>query len=48
MEALIAFSWHRCDIKPSVEIANHVVMAANASGVERYKASAVWCLGKNL
>jgi tetratricopeptide (TPR) repeat protein len=46
MEALIAFGWHRCDIKPSVEIANHVVTAANASGVERYKASAVWCLGK--
>jgi tetratricopeptide (TPR) repeat protein len=46
MEALIAFGWHRCDIKPSVEIANHVVTAANASGVGRYKASAVWCLGK--
>ena len=46
MEALIAFSWHRCDIKPSIEIASHAVTAANASGVERYKASAVWCLGK--
>ena len=46
MEALIAFSWHRCDTKPSLEIANYVVTAANASGVERYIASAVWCLGK--
>jgi hypothetical protein len=46
MEALIAFGWHRCDIKPSIEIANYVVTAANASGVEKYKASAVWCLGK--
>jgi tetratricopeptide (TPR) repeat protein len=46
MEALIAFSWHRCDTKPSLEIANHLVMVANASGVDRYIASAVWCLGK--
>jgi tetratricopeptide (TPR) repeat protein len=45
MEALIAFSWHRCDSKPNLEIANHAVMAAKASGVERYMASAVWCLG---
>jgi hypothetical protein len=46
MEALIAFGWHRCDTKPNLEIANHVVTAAKASGVERYIASAVWCLGK--
>jgi tetratricopeptide (TPR) repeat protein len=46
MEALIAFAWHRCDTKPSVEIADHVVTAANASGVERYIASAAWCLGR--
>jgi tetratricopeptide (TPR) repeat protein len=45
MEALIAFSWHRCDSKPNLEIANHAVTAAKASGVERYMASAVWCLG---
>jgi tetratricopeptide (TPR) repeat protein len=45
MEALIAFSWHRCDSKPNLEIANHAVTAAKASGVERYVASAVWCLG---
>jgi tetratricopeptide (TPR) repeat protein len=45
MEALIAFSWHRCDTKPSLEIADYVVTAANASG-ERYLASAVWCLGQ--
>ena len=46
MEALIAFSWHRCDTKPNLEIANHAVMAAKASGVERYIASAMWCLGE--
>ena len=46
MEALIAFNWHRCDTKPNLEIANHVVTAAKASGIERYIASAVWCLGQ--
>ncbi|KIM42785.1 hypothetical protein M413DRAFT_444444 [Hebeloma cylindrosporum] len=46
LEALVAFSWHRCDTKPSLEIANHVVTVAKASGVVRYIASAVWCLGK--
>jgi tetratricopeptide (TPR) repeat protein len=45
MEALIAFSWHRCDTKPNLEIANYTVTAAKASGAERYIASAVWCLG---
>jgi tetratricopeptide (TPR) repeat protein len=45
MEALIAFCWHRCETKPSLEIANHVVTVAKASG-ERYLASALWCLGK--
>ena len=46
MEALIAFSWHRCDTKPNLEIANHVVTAAKALGIERYIASALWCLGR--
>ena len=45
-EALIAFSWHRCRTKPSLEIANHAVMAAKASAIEKYIASAVWCLGR--
>jgi len=45
MEALIAFSWHRCDTKPNLKITNHAVTAAKASGVERHIASAVWCLG---
>ncbi|KAJ3506487.1 hypothetical protein NLJ89_g6842 [Agrocybe chaxingu] len=45
-EALIDFSWHRCDTKPNLDIANHAVMAARASGLERHIASAVWCLGK--
>jgi hypothetical protein len=46
MEALISFSWHRCDTKPNLEIANHTVTAAKAFGVLRYIASAVWCLGR--
>jgi len=46
MEALIAFSWHRCDTKPNLENANHAVTEAKLSGVLRYIASAVWCLGQ--
>ena len=46
IEALIAFSWHRCDTKPTLYIVNYAVTVANASGVERCIASAVWCLGK--
>jgi tetratricopeptide (TPR) repeat protein len=46
IEALIAFSWHRCDTKPNLDIINHAVTAAKASGVERHIASAVWCLGQ--
>jgi tetratricopeptide (TPR) repeat protein len=46
METLIAFGWHRCDTKPNLEIANNVVAAAKGSGIERYIASAEWCLGK--
>ncbi|KIM34775.1 hypothetical protein M413DRAFT_33026 [Hebeloma cylindrosporum] len=46
VKALIAFSWHRCDTMPSLEIANRAVTVAKASGVARYIASAVWCLGK--
>jgi tetratricopeptide (TPR) repeat protein len=46
MEALIAFSWHRCDTKPNLEIANHTLTAAKAFGILRYIASAVWCLGQ--
>ena len=46
MEALIAFSWYRCDTKPNFEIANHAVTAAKASGVKKYIASALWCLGR--
>ena len=36
MEALIAFSWHRCDTKPNIDIVNHGVTAAKATGVVRY------------
>ena len=45
-KALIAFGFHRCDTKPTLEIANHVVTAAKATGVVRYIAWAVWCLGQ--
>ena len=45
MEALIAFNWYSCDTKPNLEIADHTVMSAKASGVQRYTASALWCLG---
>jgi hypothetical protein len=45
IEALIAFSWYRSDTKPDPEMAKRVVLAAKASGVKKYIASAVWCLG---
>ena len=46
IEALVAFSWHRCSIKPTLDIVNHAVTVAKASGVARHVASAVWCLGR--
>ena len=46
IEALIAFNWYRCDTKPNLEIADYTVMAAKASGVQRYIASALWGLGR--
>jgi len=46
IEALIAFGWHYCDTKPNLEVANIVVAAAKDFGVEKYIASAVWCLGQ--
>ena len=46
IEALVAFSWHRCHIKPNLEIANYAVMAAKAFAIEKHIASAVWCLGR--
>jgi tetratricopeptide (TPR) repeat protein len=46
METLIAFGWHRCDTSPNLDIANNIVTAAKDCEVERYIASALWCLGK--
>ena len=46
MEAIIAFCWHRCDTKPSLEIVEHALEIAYAYRVERYIALATWCLGK--
>ena len=46
MEALIAFNWYRCDTKPNLEIADHAVKAAKSTEVQRFIASAMWCLGK--
>jgi len=45
IEALLTFSWHRCDTKPSLDIVNHAITIAKASGVQRHIASAVRCLG---
>ena len=45
IEALTAFSWYRCDMKPNLEIAEHAVIMAKALGVRRYIASTLWCLG---
>ena len=45
IEGLIAFSWYRSDTKSNLESAKHAVMAAKASEIERYIASALWCLG---
>ena len=45
VEALIAFSWYRCDTKPNLEIAKHAMSMAKTSGDKRYIASALWCLG---
>ena len=46
IKALIAFSWHRCDTKPNLEIAIHTVAVAKASAIKRHIASATWCLGR--
>jgi tetratricopeptide (TPR) repeat protein len=46
IEAFIAFCWHCCDTKPNLEIANHIVTIAKASMIDKYIASAVWCLGR--
>jgi len=46
IDALIAFSWHRCYTKPNLDIVNLAMMAAKESGVEKYIALAVWCLGR--
>ena len=46
IEALVAFSWYRCHTKPNLEIANRAVTMAKASEIEKYIASAVWCLGR--
>jgi tetratricopeptide (TPR) repeat protein len=45
IEALIAFSWHRTDTKPDIEIAKHAMKVAKSSVVKRYVVSAIWCLG---
>ena len=45
IEAFIAFSWHCCDTKPALDVMDHAVTAAKASGIERHIALAVWCLG---
>ncbi|KDR66873.1 hypothetical protein GALMADRAFT_147526 [Galerina marginata CBS 339.88] len=46
LEALIAFCWHRCDTKPSAELTEYTVTAAQSSGIDMHIASALWCLGR--
>ncbi|KDR66877.1 hypothetical protein GALMADRAFT_258757 [Galerina marginata CBS 339.88] len=46
LEALIAFCWHRCDTKPSAELTKYTVTAAETFGLDKYIASALWCLGR--
>ena len=45
IEALISFSWYRCDAKPNLEVAKHAVSMARAFGNKTYIASSLWCLG---
>ena len=45
IEALVAFSWYRCDTKPNLEIAKHAVSMSKAFGIKKYIASTLWCLG---
>ena len=47
IEALIEFSWYRCDnAKPNPEITKHAVTMAKSFGDKIYIASSLWCLGK--
>ncbi|KAF8896888.1 hypothetical protein CPB84DRAFT_1815882 [Gymnopilus junonius] len=45
-DTLIAFCWHQCDTKPSLDIVEHTLQLANTFGIDRYIAVATWCLGK--
>ncbi|KDR71112.1 hypothetical protein GALMADRAFT_75409, partial [Galerina marginata CBS 339.88] len=45
LEALIAFCWYCSDTKPDPELAQYAVSAAEAYGVDSYRATAIWCLG---
>ena len=46
IEALISFSWYRCNnAKPNLEVAKHAVSMAKSFGDKRYIASSLWCLG---
>ena len=46
INALIAFSWYRCNVKPNVEISKHAVSMAKAFGNKEYIATSFWCLGR--
>ena len=48
IEALISFSWYRCNnacAKRNFEIAKHAVLMAKALGNKKHIASSLWCLG---
>ena len=48
VQALLAFSWYRCDTKPLISIAKHTLALAEANGNKEYIAEAFLCLGASL
>jgi len=45
VQALLAFSWYRCDTKPLPAIAEHTLSLAKSNGSDRHIAEALLCLG---
>jgi len=47
VQALLAFSWYRCDTKPIIAVAKHALRVAKENGNKRYIAEALLCLGSS-
>ena len=45
VDALISFSWYRCNVKPNLEVAKHAVSMAKIFGDKEYMALSLYCLG---